>query len=209
MDTSGRQVERNSNIYAAKFTLTPAANHMLAMTAFGDPSERSGWLAGSTIGNATPNADPNSALRNERFGGHNFGVRYNGVLSSTWLVDANVGRHSQVSDTDAATDAGRRIPRQIDETFGLFEHSGFNRVQTDDASRIAMAVKLTNVFAQHELRYGVDAEINSYDSNVGETWTAISGRPFDSAPTCRNAFIRSSGRGRRPTLRCSPRIHGR
>jgi len=178
VDTSGRQVERNSNIYAAKFTLTPAANHMLAMTAFGDPSDRSGWLAGSTIGNATPNADPNSALRNERFGGHNFGVRYNGVLSSTWLVDANVGRHSQVSDTDAATDAGRRIPRQIDETFGLFEHSGFNRVQTDDASRIAMAVKLTNVFAQHELRYGVDAEINSYDSNVGETWYRYFGPSF-------------------------------
>jgi outer membrane receptor protein involved in Fe transport len=84
-----------------------------------------------------------------------------------------------VSDTEAATDAGRSIPRQIDETLALFEHGGFNRVQTDDASRIAMAVKLTNVFAQHELRYGVDAEINGYDGNVRETWYRYFGQSFD------------------------------
>jgi hypothetical protein len=178
VDTSGREVKRNSNIYAAKLTLTPAANHMLAMTAFGDPSDRSGWLAGSTEGTKIPNADPTSALRTERFGGHNFGVRYNGVLSSKWLVDANIGRHSQVSDTEAATDAGRRIPRQIDETLALFEHGGFNRVQTDNSSRIALAAKLTNVFAQHELRYGIDSEINSYDANVGETWYRFFGPSF-------------------------------
>ena len=148
------------------------------MTAFGDPTDRSGWLAGSTIGNATPNADPTSALRTERFGGHNFGVRYSGVLSSTWLIDANVGRHSQASDTEAATDAGRSVPRQIDETFALFEHGGFNRVQTDDASRIALGVKLTNVIAQHELRYGIDSEINNYDANVGETWYRFFGPSF-------------------------------
>ena len=178
VDTSGREIERNSDVYATKLTWTPASSHTLAVSAFGDPSERKGWLAGSTTGNTVPNADATSALRDELSGGHNFGARYSGALSSAWLLEATAGRHSQRAETQAATDAGRSIPRQIDETLAQFEHGGFNRLQNDTAARTALAARLTNVFGRHELRYGVDVEINSYDSNVAETWYRFFGPSF-------------------------------
>jgi outer membrane receptor protein involved in Fe transport len=170
VNTAGRKVDRDSNVYAGKVTFTPAASHTLVFSAFGDPTEENGWLAGSTTGNSTPNADETSALRIIRGGSHNFGFKYTGVLASNWLVDATIGRHSSRAETEAATDAGRVVPRQIDETFGLFEHGGFTRLQDDSASRTAFAAKFTNVLSSHDLRYGADIELNSYGSDTQETW---------------------------------------
>ena len=83
IDTSGREFERNSDVYAAKVTWTPRSSHTLVLSTFGDPTEENGWLAGSTTGNNTPNADETSALRIVRSGGYNFGAKYTGVLGRT------------------------------------------------------------------------------------------------------------------------------
>ncbi len=111
-------------------------------------------------------------------GGHNYGVKYTGVLRSNMLLDVSVGQHRQRAGTEAATDAGRRIPRQIDETFGLFEHGGFGRLQDDDASRTAFAGRITSLIGAHDLRYGLDMEINDYDSETQETWYRFFGPSF-------------------------------
>ena len=163
VDTVQRQYDRNADVYAGKVTWTPKSNHTIVGSAFGDPTERNGWLT-------DPNAEPGAALRLERTGSHNFAARYNGILRSNWLVDASVGRHIQRNDLEPATDVGRNVPRQIDETLGQYQRGGFQRFQNDDATRDAYAVKLTNVFGGHEARYGVDVEINNYTADLHETW---------------------------------------
>ena len=42
--TVSRQYDRDSNIYAGKVTWTMRQNHTLVVSAFGDPTERDGWL---------------------------------------------------------------------------------------------------------------------------------------------------------------------
>jgi outer membrane receptor protein involved in Fe transport len=180
IDTSGREFDRDSDVYAGKVTWTPRSSHTLVFSTFGDPTQENGWLAGSTTGNNTPNADETSALRVIDSGGHNYGVKYTGVLGSNWLLDLSVGQHRQRAGTEAATDAGRRIPRQIDETFALFEHGGFTRLQDDAASRTAFAGRITSLIGAHDLRYGVDMELNDYDSETQETWYRFFGPQFAS-----------------------------
>ena len=136
---------------------------LLLASAFGDPTERDGWLT-------NPNADPAAALRLETTGSHNLNGKYNGILSPTWLLEISAGRHWSRSGLEAATDEGRSVPRQIDETIGQYERGGFQRLQDDTASRGAFAAKLTNVFNTHELRYGFDVEVNKYDADLNETW---------------------------------------
>ena len=40
-----------------------------------------------------------------------------------------------------ATDVGRNVPRQIDETLGGFQHGGFQRFQNEKATRDSYALK--------------------------------------------------------------------
>ena len=54
-----RQYDRDANIYAAKATFTPATNHTVMFSAFGDPTEREGWLT-----NPMPMKRPHFASRN-------------------------------------------------------------------------------------------------------------------------------------------------
>ena len=157
-------------------------------SAFGDPTEREGWLT-------NPNADEAAALRLEKSGSHNFNVKYNGILTPTWLLEVAGGRHGSRSGLEAATDAGRSVPRQIDETLGQYERGGFQRVQDDTARRNAFAVKLTNVLNSHELRYGFDMEANGYDADLAETWYRFFGPSGDSASYIqeRQYFVQGSG----------------
>jgi outer membrane receptor protein involved in Fe transport len=180
IDTSGRKFDRDSDVYAGKVTWTPRSSHTLVFSTFGDPTEENGWLAGSTTGNNTPNADETSALRIVTSGGYNYGGKYTGVLGSNLLLDLSAGHHRQRAGTSAATDAGRVIPRQIDETFALFEHGGFTRLQDDTATRTSFAGRVTSLIGAHDLRYGVDMELNNYDSATQETWFRFFGDSFAS-----------------------------
>ena len=164
IDTSGRKFERNSDVYAGKVTLDAAFEpHARRSRPSAIRRKRTaGWPdRRPATTRRTPMKHRRCALI--RSGGHNFGAKYTGVLGSNWLLDVSVGRHLQRAGTEAATDAGRRIPRQIDETFALFEHGGFGRLQDDDASRTALCGELTSLFGAHDVRYGLDMEINDYD----------------------------------------------
>jgi outer membrane receptor protein involved in Fe transport len=171
---SSREYDRDSNIYAAKVSFTMSSNHTVVASAFGDPTEREGWLG-------IANSDPTAALRLEKTGSHNFNTKYSGILKPTWLLDVNYGRHNERVNLEAATSEGRTIPRQIDETLGQYEHGGFPRVQNDRAHRDAFAVKFTNALAAHEFRYGFDMERNNYKADLNETWYRFFGATSDAA----------------------------
>lgn len=169
--TAAHDYTTNSQMYSGKLTWTPKSGNTLVLTAFGDPTTRSGWLT-------NPNADESAALREDKSGGYNVTGRYNAMLTPTWLFEASGGRHQQRSDVGAATAAGLNVPRQIDEVLGGYQHGGFQRQQMDRATRDAVAVKLTNVFGRHEIRYGYDFERNQYNGDLAETWYRFFGPAY-------------------------------
>ncbi len=147
-----------------------------------------------------------------RSGGHNFGAKYTGVLGSNWLLDVSVGRHRQRAGTEAATDAGRRIPRQIDETFALFEHGGFGRLQDDNASRTALCgaydQPLRRARSPLRPRHGDQRLRRRTRRRRGIASSGRSSRPRGSAATSRSGTTRSAARGRPRARRCSRRTAG-
>ena len=161
--SAGQKYDTDSNIYAGKLTFSPSANHTLVLTAFGDPTTQSGWLG-------LANSDPGAATRVNRTGSHKGAIRYNGVLSPKWLLEASAGRHHQRNELEPDSDIGRTVPRQIDETIGQYEYGGFQRNQVDKSDRDAYVLKFTNFFGNHELRYGIDVERNKYDADLHELW---------------------------------------
>jgi outer membrane receptor protein involved in Fe transport len=166
VNTNATDFDTNTDFYAAKLTWALTPNHSLIGTVFGDPTTREGWITGYGA-----SAVPAAALRKADIGSNNMNLRYTGIFGPKFLVEASIGQHKKDNTMQAATDAGRTGFRQIDETDGGgFEYGGFNRLATDESNRDSYAVKLSNFFGGHELRYGIDTEKNNYDANTHETW---------------------------------------
>ena len=160
--------EQETNFYAGKLTFALTPNHNFVATAFGDPTTQEGWLI---RGLNAPPAETGSALRRADVGSNNMNLRYNGIISQSWLIEASIGRHTRDNTLAPMTDTGRNVPRQIDETIaGGFNRGGFQRFQTDESARDAWTLKFSNFLGSHELRYGIDVESNHYDADLHETW---------------------------------------
>jgi outer membrane receptor protein involved in Fe transport len=157
-----------TNFYAGKLTFALTPNHNIVGTAFGDPTTQDGWLV---RGLNAPAAETDAAMYTQDIGSNNLNLRYNGIVTPSWLVEANVGRHERDATQGPITDRGLNIPRQIDETVsGGFWRGGYPRFQNDGSTRDAYALKFSNFLNQHELRYGIDIEKNSYNADLHETW---------------------------------------
>ena len=152
---AGRKFDRDSNVYAGKLTWTPQLEPHARLLGFGDPTSRNGWLAGSTTGNTTPNADETSALRTIDGGGHNYGVRYTGVLASNWLLDVSVGQHRRSARHRSGD---RRRPQHPAPDRRDLRAVRARRLQRGCRTTRRAAPRLprsmTNLIGTHELRYG-------------------------------------------------------
>src|SRR5262249_27245578 len=141
---------------------------------FGDPSKANN---GPQRGNAL------TAVNTARFssldyGGHNQTVRYDGVLSNRFLVEAYYARAlNTITETPsvnewAITDAsvpGR--PNIISGGIGLFES---NRSVNNQ-----YVIKATNLLNTHQIKYGFQYDDVSYSQGsqrTGPTFTAPNGR---------------------------------
>lgn len=158
-------LERKTTFYAGKLTFALTPNHNVVGTAFGDPTTEEGWLLTTVPG------EIGSADRKQDIGSNNMNLRYTGIITPAFLVEANYGRHQKDNTLGPNTEIGRTVPRQIDETLGGgFQRGGFMRNQNDESSRDAYALKLSNFLGAHEFRYGVDVEQNEYVADLDEVW---------------------------------------
>jgi hypothetical protein len=169
------EFDQESLNYAGKLTWAMTPNHNVVATVFGDPTTQEGWLL---RGITAPPADEGAALRKADVGSTNWNLRYNGIITQNWLLEANLGQHKRENTLEPGTDIGRNVPRQIDETVGGgYNRGGFQRFQNDDSSRDAYSIKMSNFFSRHEVRYGIDVENNSYTADLHETWYRYLGDP--------------------------------
>jgi outer membrane receptor protein involved in Fe transport len=186
-----RKYDTKSNIYAGKLTWTVSPANTVVITAFGDPTERDGWLG-------NPNSDEGAALRLEKTGSHNFSARYTGVIGTNWIVEGSYGVHTQRADLEPASEIGRNVPRQEDLLVGSYMHGGFQRFQKDSARRDAFAIKAVSHMNNHELKAGFDVEINDYKADLHETWYRLlnlTGQPapFNTRIERRAYFVEGQG----------------
>ena len=171
-----REVARETSFYAGKLTFAISPNHTLQATTFGDPQTREGHVT-----------KPEVDLINRQSldeGTTNYNLHYTGVFSSSFLIEANVGRAQQDTTTTPYDAAATAVPRQVDETGGLYWYGGNQRVGDQKAKRDSYALKLAAYLGTHELKVGADSESNDFDSQLTERWYRYYGQTAPASSGC-------------------------
>ena len=165
--------EREYTSYAAKVTFNAATGHRFDLSLFGDPGE---GLTGPQSGSALlyPNQAAFSALN---FGGHYQSLRYHGILTDAWLLEASIARaahdYSEVPSVDEW--------QLVDYTQGAPQYSG-GKGRYDgehDGVNLQYNLKSSNILGRHDIRYGLtyeDVGWNSVFASTGPRVTLRDGR---------------------------------
>jgi len=172
-DLGGVDRVRNTLTYSAKGTWQLNNLHRIDVSFFGDPSE-------GKVGPQRTSAllvNDLSSFSKLTYGGHNQTIRYNGVLSSAWLLEGTfaraLNRINEVPSVDQWRVTDQTVtPQAISGGIGFYEagNRGVNR---------QFSLKSTNILDQHQIRYGFEFDDVDYDQinqRTGPTFTAPDGR---------------------------------
>jgi hypothetical protein len=172
------EFERKRRIlsYAGKVTWQASSNHRFDLSLFGDPA--SGENGPQRAANLRTQG-PEAFSELSKYGGHNQVLKYDGILSRNWLIEASVARaFNQIEEIPAidewrVTDA-TRVPSVVTGGIGFFE-------QGNKGTNTQFQLKSTNIFdagGNHQVRYGVLFEDIKYDNinqRTGPTFTLPNG----------------------------------
>jgi hypothetical protein len=157
--------KRRTLSYAGKLTYQASTNHRIDLAAFGDPSHGDlGPQRANVLREDTAAGTNFSTL--DTYGGHNQTLRYDGILSRNWLIEASVARAENklveipLTNAHRVTDA-TVSPSRISGGIGGYE-------QGNNGKNLQFSLKSTNIFdaaGNHQFRYGVAFEDINY-SNV-------------------------------------------
>jgi Carboxypeptidase regulatory-like domain/TonB dependent receptor/TonB-dependent Receptor Plug Domain len=169
--------ERRVISYAGKGTWQLSAGNRIDASFFGDPAtgENGPQRASALLASTT------SAFSElTRFGGHNQAVRYDGVPSRNWLIEASWGRaFNEIRETPSVNDwavTDTTVTPNV-RTGGIGFYEAGNR-----SANLQYQLKSTNLFrgwGGHELRYGVvyeDVDYDQVNQRTGPTFTLRDGR---------------------------------
>jgi hypothetical protein len=169
------EVDRDRMItsYSAKATYQASSSHRFDASFFGDPAKGD---MGPQRTSAMTVTDTSSFSEIE-YGGHNQTVRYDGVISPTWLVEANFSRaYNNIAETPSV-DAWRVtdttvVPQVITGGIGFYEKG-------NEGTNLQYGVKTTYVRGGHQIKGGFmyeDVEYANTNQRTGPTFTAPDGR---------------------------------
>lgn len=164
---------RENKTYSVKATWQPSHLHRIDASFFGDPSTGDNGPQRMAALLVTDT----SSFSSLDYGGHNQTVRYNGVLGTNWLVEGTYARalnriiELPSQDTWRVTDQ-TVTPTLITGGIGFYEAG--NRSLNNQ-----WAIKSTNIFNDHQLRYGFqfdDVDYSQVNQRTGPTFLAPDGR---------------------------------
>ncbi len=150
--------------YAAKLTFRATESQNLALSVIGDPTKTSGPI----FAIAGP---PSTFVGERKTGGTDYFARYNGVFGSTFLVDAEGGRHNEQSSQSGP---GTAIPGTIDLTVSPNVRSGgFGFFSKEKYNRTVGKIDISKFLANHDIKIGGDfedlkANIQSWQGGAGQ-----------------------------------------
>ncbi len=159
------EVERKRNIvtYSAKGSYQLTSSHKLDASFFGDPATGDNGPQRVT----SLLREDTAAFSEIKYGGHNQIVRYDGVITPTWLVEASFARaYNNIEETPSIDDwdvLDTTVTPQV-RTGGI----GFYEVG-NDGTNMQYAAKSTHIFGDHQIRYGMTYEDIKYNNVIDRT----------------------------------------
>jgi hypothetical protein len=159
------EVDRNrsSFSYAAKGTFQVATNHRIDTSFFGDPSnadngpQRHQDMLSSDTGYY-------SALE---YGGHNQSVRYSGIMSDSWLIEASFSRSTNRFEEIPSLDEWNFTDRTVTPS-RRYGGKGFYE-KGQDGENLQFVAKSTHILSNQEIRYGFNFEDIAYTRAIQRT----------------------------------------
>ncbi len=167
---AGQIVESDSerDLAAGKLTWNLSQGQSLIATYFQDPREDTGAINDPKIEH-TLNGEPVSYLGLVELGGEDYGLRYEGIFGSSWLVSGQVARHTEENSVGPAAAAGDQVQfRDVQNDF--FATDGFGLIQTKDFEREFLGASASRYFDKHEVKFGID-----YEDETAEVVKRMSG----------------------------------
>ena len=164
---------RDTLTYSAKTTWQPTGGQRIDVSFFGDPSK---GLNGPQRASALLVTDT-SSYSSLIYGGHNQTVQYSGAFRSGWLLEGSFARALNRIQETPSVNAWRVTDQTVTPTItsgGI----GFYEAGNRSVNR-QYALKATNVFGGHNLKYGVeydDVLYSQINQRTGPTFTAPDGR---------------------------------
>ncbi len=169
------EVPRKRNIvsYSAKVTYQASTSHRFNASFFGDPShgplgpqQSSTLLANDTAGFSTL----------DTFGGNNQAVRWDGILSPRWFVEASFGRSQSALREVPSVDEWRVTDTTVTPTV---RYGGVGRYEFENlGERLQYKLTSTHMLGVHNIRVGGLFEDISFDAVTqvtGPTFTLPNG----------------------------------
>jgi hypothetical protein len=165
--------DRMLTSYSAKGTYQLNANNRIDASFFGDPA--TGDMGPQRTTSLT--VTDTSSFSEIEYGGHNQTVRYDGVISPTWLVEANFARAYNLIGETPSVDQWRVtdttvVPNVITGGIGGYE-------QGNKGTNLQFAAKTTVMAGDHQIKGGFlfeDVEYSQVNQRTGPTFTAPDGR---------------------------------
>jgi hypothetical protein len=165
--------ERQITSYSAKATYQASASHRFDASFFGDPAKGKNGPQRTTALTVTDT----SSFSEIDYGGHNQTIRYDGVITPTWLVEGSFARaYNNIAETPSV-DAWRVtdttvVPQVITGGIGFYEKG-------NEGTNLQYQAKTTYVAGGHSIKAGVlyeDVEYANTNQRTGPTFTAPDGR---------------------------------
>ena len=143
-----------------KVTANLTSNHTLEFSATGDPSYRP--LSNQYGYGLEISVNPLLFQSEWRFGSNSQVLRWNGILGPNMFIEAQAARvYNEFHEI--ATSLTTNVPRIIDEIGGV-DVGGFGARVDNDSTNLQYSVKLTNLWKNHQFRYGLQFQDISYFS---------------------------------------------
>jgi len=165
---------------ALKLTYNVDEGQSLVATYFQDPREDTGAINDP---DHRLNGEPLTYIGKQKYGGHDFGLRWDGIFGSAWATNAQLARHTEENSIGPASAAGDVIEYRDLANDG-FQTGGFGLIQKKDFTRDFFGGAVTNFRGDHELKLGAEYEKESADvikrmsgGQRVDVYVGASGRP--------------------------------
>jgi len=158
---AGAIVESTSDrdLAAAKLTFNISSGQSLVGTFFQDPRDDAGAINDN---DHKLNGEPLTYQGKQAFGGRDYALRYDGLLSGNWVVGAQISRHEEENSIGPASAAGDIVEFRDSEN-DSFQTGGFGLIQQKGFQRDAYGGSIAKYLDRHELKFGVEFETEKAD----------------------------------------------
>jgi len=164
--------ERKFVSYSAKGTYQLSSNNTITASFFGDPGTAPN---GPQRNNALEGTDTARFSAFDRFGGHNQVVKYDGVLTNSFLLEASWARAKnsiiELPSVNTWQTQDNRVTPQI-------RSGGIGFFENNDGINKQYQAKATNVLSAHQIKYGFaleDIDFKDIPNYTGPTFTLPNG----------------------------------